>query len=102
MLHLWLITCVWIYLNHNFYTCTQRTGYLKGRQMHSFYSFSLTPATRLQITLQWFSDAADVEKIPVRGQGLGWSDSAHAPRHTLPVAMGEGPTSALSLPQKLL
>lgn len=91
MLHLWLITCIWIYLNH---TCTQRTGYLKGRQKQRFYSFPLTPATRLQITLQWFSDAADVQKIPVGAQGLGCSNSAHASRHTLPVAMREGPSSA--------
>lgn len=101
MLHLWLITCIWIYLNHNLFSEYKCRSYLKGRQMHSFYSFSLIPATRIQITFQWFSDAADVHKIPVGGQDFGWSNSAHAPRDTLPVAMGEGPTSALSLPPKI-
>lgn len=32
---------------------------------------------------------------------LGWSNSAHASRDTLPVAMGEGPASALSFPPKI-
>lgn len=35
------------------------------------------------------------------GQDLGWSNSAHSSRHTLPV-LGEGPTSALSLPPKIV